>query len=656
MSTRAAKVPCRRCGTPVPRYYLTSDGGCWDCMDGGWAESLGSHRQDNAPPKPSGPPRKPYTRRVTLEDRPVKHRFARDLLAFGLMLPLILAIAGAATAPATRPAPAPATKPVEPPVLWAVAGTPQNVQWTFDRTGTPGRYPLTPELQAAMLAATQPGTPLDPATRPATLPATQPTTEPAPPATNPAPPTPPPPPPVARFPPPAGSTAIYAGQPLPKIVAGNTVALERGGKWTGTVELRGVRPALVAFGDPNKPAPVIESPADADFCVAFFGNAATVTIAGIELRPSHPTAEARGDGLVLKGSTTEKLLVKDVWVRWFEQNITVTGRHHLPELNGVRSGYAWAPAGKDKLFKGQGLYDADLSEPLLVVGCLLAHNGYPDGPVDQRRNNYRHGDYKQFLNQATHFVGCIVANNACAGLQLREDGQVDDSLFSHNGINLLTASGRAAGSLVTVRRSAFVGAECYWTNTSWSGAMHLSAYAPTHVADCVLLRVPGATANLPVYQVALDPKKPSKKTASRAFELGAIAISDQHPDKHAKGHGSITFERTTVAGYAAPGQPLTNGSVPALTGDRARQTPTAGLTILPTAGSCDVSDLIAQAWIGGDVSALAAQGIARARAAEPTLTSRAVGSNVLAVDVSDGTAPYAIQWYRKLNSIDWTPA
>jgi hypothetical protein len=356
--------------------------------------------------------------------------------------------------------------------------------------------------------------------------------------------------------------------------------------------------------------PIIESPAGAAYAIKSLAGNGDVTIAGVEVRPAAPTADRRGDGIVIQGPLTGKLLISDVWVRWFEQNITLLGSigsdAQCPELVGVRSGYSWASAEDAAVeFKGQALYIEGSTVITIVRGCLLAHAGWPDGPADKRRNRYRHGDYSQYGNKQVRFIGCIVADNANAGLQIRDDGEVDECLFVRNGVSLLTISSRESGSRVDCRRCAFLGAHCYWEAPNWTGALAVSVYAPTWLGEVVILSVPNDSAMLPTYTSAVKDAVTgkTKQVTSRVFQLGAIAVSKKHSSDKAHGTGSIVFDKVTVAWTG-----------PVLTGDKAAATSTVGLTVLPNVPSVSVDDLIAQAWTGGDVAGLARQGINRARA------------------------------------------
>lgn len=377
-------------------------------------------------------------------------------------------------------------------------------------------------------------------------------------ATQPAPPVPPP----AVTPPPSPGTilvpinsSLFAAMNAAK--DGSTVLLQRGGRWTGPVDLRWSNFTLSSYGDPSQPSPVILVPEHgAKYANGNEGDPAgvsctrplkNITIRGVDVYPpardpaSPPyRRDARGVGLSMLGAI-DGLVIEDVSVRLCRWNISIGGTPKDVTLRRVTSTDAYGvviqgggPHGEDDgTFAGQGLYVQGITGAFTIDGCRFDHNGWNEKIADAKATKYRHNLYINVPCAVPVLTNCIISRGASCGLQARPGARASTCLFYDNSISVMGIGDTSLAGC------AIVGGHRHFDGSGYVGNLAVSSFADQcTLRDVTIIGLPGQNA----------PDASGKRN-----DMGAISLSSQykpHPDWGASdGHPDITASGVRIAGW-----------------------------------------------------------------------------------------------------------
>lgn len=343
--------------------------------------------------------------------------------------------------------------------------------------------------------------------------------------------------------PPVGAIIVRSGQQPPTTLTNATLALERGAKASGTIELKGLFAVIVPFGDRTKPYFELSAPSTKDSGI-FSTGCNKISITGISLVPTNTNEPKRPEGIGIRGST-RTIQIHDVWVSKFDNNVVIEGNHKDVDITGLRTSYAWGTED----FHGQGLYISGTSGAVTISDSLFYHNGKADNMVDKRTNAYRHGVYQQSDNNAITYSRCMFVDNVNAGTQSRTSANIHNCFYGNNAINIF-----GVGGTLTISDSVVAGSHLFWNGSSWIGNVAMMLYCPTTTNNLLIVGANPHTEALPVYQVPVDKNKPNgPKKASRYVLSGCIAMSKTYsPHPEWSRGASLNTTNTRILGWQGP--------------------------------------------------------------------------------------------------------
>lgn len=228
---------------------------------------------------------------------------------------------------------------------------------------------------------------------------------------------------------------------------GQTLALERGGRWAAILQWSVSGAAIQPYGDKTKPLPVIGG---INFTAPINGFTAT------DLVVREPDQKQREHGIEYHQPGGRDLRFVRVDVRGFGANFSI----HHPQtrkaprdqwtknvtLEGCKSTGARATP-ETEAYSGQGGYFSNV-DGLNIIGCFIDDNGNA-----ANANIFRHGLYIDAETANVHIVRSIFTRNASYGTQVRSAGAIlEDNVYFDNGIAAMLngATGMAIGNAVVL--------------------------------------------------------------------------------------------------------------------------------------------------------------------------------------------------------------
>jgi hypothetical protein len=249
----------------------------------------------------------------------------------------------------------------------------------------------------------------------------------------------------------ATRTFVHKGEAIPSLGNGDHLLLERGGAWTGTIDLQASNAYIGAFGD--GPAPRIVAPNGSNGIQLQKPTAGNV-IADLEIVSKGGTADdfdpkrADADGIGVY-ERFDGLTLRRVTVRGFAYGLCLEHRTSKTRSRGLvaqdcrfidnwsidtRKDGAGSPVG---LYKGQGAYLA-LLDGARFTNCTFDRNGPPPVAVPNAPDwsGFRHGVYAQGVWPPDDWSArnvvidrCFASRCGWNAFELRGDGsQVSNSV------------------------------------------------------------------------------------------------------------------------------------------------------------------------------------------------------------------------------------
>lgn len=229
-------------------------------------------------------------------------------------------------------------------------------------------------------------------------------------------------------PPPPGAILLPAGQPLPTrgdqlaLSAGQVLALERGGVYSGSLGTRASQIRIMAYGDAAKPAPKWRSEGTA---LTIIG-AKEVLIEGIDFEGVEP----RDGGIrIFNGSAW----IRDCSVTNFRLGITAEGANNerggLLKIERCRIYDNYSP----KRQFAHGIYCGNVQQ-VIITDSVLDRNGW--SPKGARSTIFNHNVYVRGDCGPVTATGNLFSRGSSHGLQARSGGVIEGNLFLENPIAL----------------------------------------------------------------------------------------------------------------------------------------------------------------------------------------------------------------------------